>query len=385
MNTTPSQLRPAGADAEANPGTATIGKRVLSIDALRGFDMFWIIGGSSVAEAILKNDDPTSFGSRIVIQFEHVAWEGFRFYDLIFPLFIFLVGCVLPYSLEKYAASPTKVYGRVIRRGVLLVMLGFLVNGVLQFDFANMRYAHVLQRIGIVYVFAALLYLNSTWRAQVAVTVGILLGYWALLAWVPAPGGVAGDYSMEGNLAGYIDRTFMPGKILDKYYGFGDNEGFLSTIPALATGLLGLLTGTWLKSSAGSWRKALGLVFAGVACLCAGYAWGEWFPVIKNLWTSSFVLVAGGWSLLLLAVFYTVVDVLGFHRMAFFWIVIGMNAITIYVGQQIVDFYDIADFFFGGLSRLFGESARLVMLVGILAIKWLLLLFLFRHRIFLRV
>lgn len=360
-------------------------QRVLSIDALRGFDMFWIIGGSSVAQALSQDDDPESWGSRFAEQFEHVAWDGFRFFDLIFPLFIFLVGCVLPYSLNKYASSPRKVYGRIIRRGLLLVLLGFLVNGVLQFDFANMRYAHVLQRIGIAYVFAAILFLHSSWRGQVAVTVGILLGYWALLAWVPAPGGIAGDYSMEGNLAGYLDRTYMPGMILEKYYGFGDNEGFLSTIPSLATALLGVLAGTWLSSSAGPWHKVLGLAIAGLISLGAGTAWGLSFPVIKNLWTSSFVLVAGGWSLLLLAAFYALVDVLHFHRLAFFWIVIGMNAITIYVGQQIVDFYGIAQFFLGGLAGLAGESSGLVMLLGVLAVKWLLLLFMYRHRIFLRV
>lgn len=371
--------------SEVDTAAKAMQERVLSIDALRGFDMFWIIGGSSVAQALSANDDPNSWGSRFSEQFEHVAWEGFRFYDLIFPLFIFLVGCVLPWSLSKYTASPKQVYGRIIRRGVLLVLLGFLVNGVLQFDFANMRYAHVLQRIGIAYVFAAILYLHSSWRGQVAVTVGILLGYWALLAWVPAPGGVAGDYSMEGNLAGYIDRTYLPGIILDKYYGFGDNEGFLSTIPALATALLGLLAGTWLKSTAGPWRKVLGLAVAGVISLVVGYVWGWSFPVIKNLWTSSFVLVAGGWSLLLLAVFCAVVDVLGFHRLAFFWVVIGMNAITIYVGQRFVNFYDIAEFFFGGLAKLAGESSGLVLLVGILAVKWVLLFLLYRRRIFLRV
>lgn len=363
----------------------TVSERVLSIDALRGFDMFWIIGGSGVARALLEDDNPDSWGHRFAEQFEHVAWEGFRFYDLIFPLFIFLVGCVLPYSLSKYAASPKQVYGRIVRRGVLLVLLGFLVNGVLQFDFANMRYAHVLQRIGIAYVFASILYLHSSWRGQVAVVAGILLGYWALLAWVPAPGGVAGDYTMEGNLAGYLDRTYMPGMILEKYYGFGDNEGFLSTIPAIATALLGLLAGTWLKSTATPWRKVFGLAIAGLLSLGVGHVWGTSFPVIKNLWTSSFVLVAGGWSLLLLALFYAIIDVLGFHRLAFFWVVIGMNAITIYVGQRFVNFYEIAEFFFGGFANLAGESSGLVLLFGILAVKWVLLLFMYRNRIFLRV
>ncbi len=385
MSQTHVQLELIPDSDDVNPAVTTGPERVLSIDALRGFDMFWIIGGSSIAQSLSKNDDPQSWGSRFSEQFEHVAWEGFRFYDLIFPLFIFLVGCVLPYSLSKYASSPRQVYGRIIRRGALLVLLGFLVNGVLQFDFANMRYAHVLQRIGIAYVFAAILYLHSTWREQLVVTIGILLGYWGLLAWVPAPGGIAGDYSMEGNLAGYVDRTYMPGIILEKYYGVGDNEGFLSTIPALATGLMGLLAGTWLQSAARPWRKVLGLTVAGLISLAVGHVWGVSFPVIKNLWTSSFVLVAGGWSLLLLAMFYAIFDVLNCRRLAFFWVVIGMNAITIYVGQRIVNFHDIAEFFFGGFAKLAGESSGLVLLIGILAVKWLLLFTMFRHRIFLRV
>ncbi|MGB7327594.1 MAG: DUF5009 domain-containing protein [Rubripirellula sp.] len=359
--------------------------RVLSIDALRGFDMFWIIGGSEIATKLLAHDDPQHWTQRVAEQFEHVRWEGFRFYDLIFPLFIFLVGCVLPFSLRKYAGNPKLVYGRIAKRGLLLVLLGFVVNGALQFDFANMRYAHVLQRIGIAYALAAVLYLHTSWRGLTAATAVILLGYWGIFEFIPAPGGVAGDYSMEGNLAGYLDRTYMPGIILDKYYGHGDNEGFLSTIPAVATALLGVLAGIFLQSPAKPWRKVGRLAAAGIACVIIGNLWGLSFPIIKNLWTSSFVLVAGGWSLLLLSVFYALVDVLKFHRSAFFWIVIGMNAITIYVGQRIVDFGDISEFFFGGIAKATGNASTLTLLVGIITVKWLLLYFLYRHKIFLRV
>ena len=377
---------PLESDSRTEPGEVREKtERLLSIDAFAGFDMFWIIGGSEIARKLLESDDPNRWTHRVAEQFQHVRWEGFRFYDLIFPLFIFLVGCVLPYGLRKYADSPKSVYGRILRRGLLLVLLGFLVNGALQFDFANMRYAHVLQRIGIAYVVAAILYLHFSWRGLLAATAVILLGYWAIFEFIPAPGGVAGDYSMEGNLAGYLDRTYMPGIILDKYYGYGDNEGFLSTIPAIATALLGVLAGTFLQSNARPWRKVCGLAAAGFACLIVGNLWGISFPIIKNLWTSSFVLVAGGWSLLLLSLFYAIVDVLEFRGLAFFWVVIGMNAITIYVGQRIVDFGDISHFFFGGVARMTGSSSALTLLVGIIVTKWLLLYFLFRHKIFLRV
>src|SRR5262249_28081308 len=155
---------------------------------------------------------------------------------------------------------------------------------------------------------------------QAVATAAILLGYWALLATVPAPGGEAGDLSKEGNLGGYLDRHFLPGKILEKYYGHGDNEGLLSTVPAVATALIGALAGQWLRSGRPSTMRLMGLTLAGLVCIVAGTAWGGAFPIIKNLWTSSFVLVAAGWSLLLLTVFHGVIDVLGYRRWAFFFV-----------------------------------------------------------------
>ena len=210
--------------------------------------MFWIAGGDSLATMIL-NRFKSPQAEQLKLQFEHVDWEGFRFYDLIFPLFMFLVGCVIPFSLEKYRDRPTAVYGRVIRRTATLFVLGLICNGLLNFQFAELRYAGVLQRIAVCYGLASLIFLNVRWRGQVLTVTAILLGYWAILALIPVPGGTAGDYTKEGNLGGYLDRTFLPGRILKQYYGFGDNEGLLSTIPAVATVLLGALTGQWLRSN----------------------------------------------------------------------------------------------------------------------------------------
>jgi predicted acyltransferase len=357
---------------------------VRSIDALRGFDMFWIMGADDLAVAILNRSHWT-LAPALTAQLEHAAWEGFRFYDLIFPLFLFLVGCVLPYSLDKYRATPNRAYARIARRAGLLVLLGLICNGLLNFNWPDLRVSGVLQRIGICYGVAALIVLQCRVRGQVAAAIGILLTYWALLALVPAPGGVAGDLARETNLAGYLDRLLLPGKILEPYYGFGDNEGLLSTVPAIATTLLGALAGQWLKSSAAPWRKVGGLAAAGCACLASGYAWSFAFPIIKNLWTSSFVLVAGGWSLLLLALFYAVIDVLGWHRWAFFWIVIGANAITIYVVPRFLDFAHATEFFLGGTARLCGTYGTIVLLAGTLLAKWLFLWWLYRQRVFLRV
>ena len=169
-------------------------------------------------------------------------WEGFRFYDLIFPLFLFLVGVVLPFSLRKYQSGEqpkSAAFGRIARRVVLLFLLGLVYNNVLQFRFENQRYTGVLQRIAICYGIAAVIFLLTKVRTQVILFVAILLGYWAILMFVPSPESKAGDFTRETNLAGYLDRHYLPGKINQGYYGFGDNEGLLSTIPAVATALAG--------------------------------------------------------------------------------------------------------------------------------------------------
>jgi len=357
--------------------------RLQSLDALRGFDMFWIAGGDALATNFFgRFDSPAAI--RIKSQFEHVEWEGFRFYDLIFPLFMFLVGCVIPFSLEKFRGDPRSAYGRIFRRTVALFVLGLICNGLLKFDFGNLRYAGVLQRIALCYGITAVLFLTFRVRGQIVVAAAILLGYWGLLAFVPVPGGVAGDYSKEGNLAGYLDRSWLPGRIMEQYYGYGDNEGILSTLPAIVTVMLGVFAGLWLKSSRPDWAKAGGLFLCGVSFVVLGTLWGRSFPVIKNLWTSSFVLVAGGWSLLLLCVFYTIIDVVRWQKWSFFWTVIGMNAIVMYVVPRFIDFDRMAEFFLTGVARLSGSGGDFLIEAGSMGAKWLFLYYLYRNRVFLR-
>ncbi len=349
--------------------------------------MFWIIGGDVLFHRIAKHASP---GTRAVVerQLEHADWEGFYFYDLIFPLFLFLVGCVIPFSIDshrKRGDTPRDIYWRIGRRTLALIALGLLCNGILRFDWANTRYAGVLQRIGICYGAAAILYALSTRKIRLAAFVAILLGYWALLTLVPVPGHAPGDLSKQGNLAGWVDRQVLPGKILKPYYGFGDNEGLLSTLPAIATALLGVFAGEWLRSSRSPGRKVLGLAIAGAIGVGLGNAWGTVFPVIKNLWTSSFVLLAGGWSLLLLAAFYGVIDALGFRRWAFPFVVIGINAITIYVVPRFIDFDKASEFFLQGVLASAGAYEPILAAAGVLLAQWLFLYFLYRHKIALRV
>jgi predicted acyltransferase len=375
--------------------------RLRSLDALRGFDMFWIVGGDALGRALGKWYYGTT-DNWLAEQLDHVPWEGFRFYDLIFPLFLFMVGAVIPFSLaslRRRGRSTGAIYGRVGRRVLLLFALGLLCNGILQLKWlshtgggwvvdvnSTLRVTGVLQRIAVCYGIAAIICLHTDWRGQLLAAAVILLGYWALFAFVPSPeSGMAGDFSKETNLGGWVDRHYLPGKILKPYYGFGDNEGLLSTISAIATALIGVLAGQWLRSAAPASRKTILLAVAGAACLAAGELWGRQFPIIKNLWTSSYVLVAAGWSLLLLAVFYGIIDGLKWQAWAFPFVVIGMNAITIYVGMRFIGFDKMTDYFLGGAVHEAGTLGPAVRAAGVLAFEWLFLYWLYRQRLFLRV
>lgn len=361
--------------------------RLASIDALRGFDMFWIIGGGEVFASLdgIFKSPATGF---IAQQLEHVKWDGFRFEDLIFPLFLFIVGTVLPFSISRRVErgqSRRALYLHIFKRAGVLILFGLILNGLLRFNWPEMRWPGVLQRIGLCYFFAALLVMNTKWRSQLIIAGAILLVYWAAMTLIPVPGYGPGVITPEGCLSSYIDQKLLPGRILEQYYGYGDNEGIISTLPAICTTLLGALAGHWLRSKHSGNLKAAALAAAGLICLIAGYAWGMSFPIIKNIWTSSFVLVSAGYSLLLLALFYWVIDVKGYRKWAFFFIVIGMNAITIYFIQWIVGFDAVAGFFVDGIARCAGSAGPLILVCGVLAVKWLLLLFLYQRRIFLKV
>ena len=354
--------------------------RVLSIDALRGFDMFWIIGGGAIFGGLhtIFNNPATAF---INSQLKHAEWEGFRFEDLIFPLFLFIVGLVLPFSIS-HRTNRAKLFLHIIKRSALLIFLGLLLNGLLQFDFPNMRWPGVLQRIGLCYFFAAIIVMCTSWRTQASLTTAILVLYYLATTLIPVPNFGPGVITMQGCLSSYIDRLLLPGSL---YYGFGDNEGLLSTLPAVSTVLIGALAGHWLRSNRSGNKKAAWLVIAAVVSLAAGYVWGLFFPIIKINWTSSYVLVAAGWSLLLLALFYWIIDVKGFKKWPFFFIVIGANPITIYFLQRVVDFNGIANFFAAGIAGHLGVFASLLLALSVLMIKWLFLRFLYHRKIFFKV
>jgi predicted acyltransferase len=356
--------------------------RLYSLDALRGFDMFWIMGGGGIFHAMAKASNHP-FWLAFDGQLTHPDWNGFHFYDLIFPLFLFLAGVATPYSvgreLEK-GKSRSQLLTRVIRRGLTLVILGIIYNNGLQLiPLSEIRFGSVLGRIGLAYMFANIIYLYARQIGQIIWFVSIVVAYWLLLKFFSAPGFPAGDLSMEGNFASYIDRLLMPGKL---YLGIHDPEGLFSTIPAVATGLLGIQAGMLLKRNDISQIKKVNyLAISGLAFILIGQVWNLDFPINKNLWSSSFVMHVGG--LILLALFYYVIDVLGYKKWAFFFKVIGMNSILIYISGHFIDWSYSAKAFFAWLIQLSGEPYGAVTLaIGILIIKWLFLYFLYRKKAF---
>jgi len=374
------QVKPAAANSNTS-------QRLYSLDALRGFDMFWIMGAEEIVNTLAKTTGSPFWGG-FANQLTHPAWNGFHAYDLIFPLFLFMAGAATPYSvgreLEK-GKSKQQLLMRVIKRGLLLVLLGVIYNNGLKImPLDQVRFCSVLGRIGLAYMFANIIYIYTKQRGQIIWFCGLLIGYWLLLKFTAAPGFAPGDLTMEGNFASYIDRSIIPGRL---YLGIHDPEGLMSTIPAISTGLLGILAGSLLKNNPMSPRKKVmtmaigGIIFLGLAQL-----WNLDFPINKNLWTSSFVLNVGGWSLLLLSLFYYVIDVLGYKKWAFFFRIIGMNSILIYMSGRFIDWEYTTNGFLGWVGQLIGDPFNIVaMAICYVLVKWAFLYFMYKKKTFLKV
>jgi predicted acyltransferase len=368
----------------------------VSVDALRGLNFIWILGidGAMVAVAEMSRNKGAlveSVGTFLGNQFVHPEWVGFRFYDLIFPLFIFITGASIVFSLRKLVEREglRAAHIRVLRRFLLLYILGVLYYGGVADHFSDVRLVGVLQRIALCYLFASLLFLNLRLPSLIATFVVLVFGYWALMTFVPVPGLGESSYAPDANLANWIDWHYLPGRLWD---GTRDPEGLLSTLPAIATCLLGVFAGLLLQDPrVPTARKPLWLVGAGLVMLAAGYVWSLQFPLIKPLWTSSFVLVTGGWSAILLGLAYQIVDVWQFKRWTTIFVWIGANAITLYFLNNVTSFERFAVRFVGGdvgrwldaaITPGTGRFASHV-LGALFAVA--LAGFLYRRRIFLRV
>lgn len=365
-------------------------KRLASLDALRGFDMLFIMGLAPLVISVCGLF-PGGDSCWLAGTMRHASWHGFHHHDTIFPLFLFIAGVSFPFSYSKQMASGVSkghIYGRIFRRAGMLVLLGLVYNGLFNLDFKELRVASVLGRIGIAWMFAALLFINFRTGTRAVIAAAILIGYWLLLWLTPVPGVPAGTdpYSFEGNLAGYVDRLILPGKL---YQGTFDPEGILSAVPAIVTAMLGMFTGEFVRlpeSCISGKRKTLYMALAAVAFLAVGLLWSTVFPVNKQLWTSSFVCLMAAYSLGLFALFYYLADVRGWQEWTLCLRVVGMNSITIYLAQAIISFYGISNFFLGGLAGLCPPDwGAVISNTGYLAVCWLFLYFLYRHKVFLKV
>jgi len=359
--------------------------RIVSIDVLRGFDMFWIVGGSGFVAGIIKlfNKDVQE---ALLPQLDHAAWEGFTFYDLIYPLFIFLVGVSIVFSIGKLVAQKGKwaAYRRIFRRGILIFLMGVIYYGGLANEWDHIRWLGVLQRIALCYFFTALLFSSMNLRALIITCAVFLVGYWAMLSFVPVPDLGATSFVEGKNWANYLDIQYLGGR---KHDGLWDPEGLLSTIPSVATCLLGVFTGLIVRNrQIADMKKVLYFIAGGAVFLLAGYLWGLQFPIIKKIWTSSYVLVSAGYSLILLGIFYLIIDVWHLQKWATPFIWIGMNAITIYMARNLLSFNDLAMRFVGGdvQTLVSPEVGYLLKTTVSLALTFILVRFLYKHKIFLR-
>ena len=365
--------------------------RLISLDVFRGFDMFWIMGGESLLCTIAAAFGFKEFGSH----FGHVPWDGLQFMDTIFPTFLFMAGASFPFSYAKSLArglSRRQVAFRALRRGITLILLGFVYQGFLQrLDFGTFRIPSVLGYIGFGWMCAAWIYLvlGKAWQ-RLAVGAVILVAVTLVFGFIPAPG-VAADavkFSPEWHLGCWLDRTILGAHRLGGVNSLFDNEGFGGLFCTITTALLGMFAGDIVRQGGteASGRKALKLLISSVVCLVAGLLLSLFYPIIKNLWSPSFVLVVGAYSFAMFALFYWLVDVKGFRRWCFFFQVIGMNSITIYLAQRFVGFATASNFFLGGTAALLPAAWGAVLLkVGYIAACWLFLWFFYKKNVFLKV
>lgn len=380
----PQKVRPT-ADA---PAAVAGPKRLVSIDALRGFDMLLIAGAGEFLHQ-LKGKTGWGWLDALAGQFHHPAWVGFTLYDFIFPLFLFVAGVSIAFSAGKsleQGVSKGALYRKASIRLLVLLALGILDKNAPFpfFDLSHVRLGSVLGRIGIACFVGVVLYVNLGVRRRLYVVGGVLLAYYAALMLVPVPGFGAGNLTFEGNLVGWFDRTFLPGRLLQRTY---DENGLLTQFPALCLTAMGTVAGDILRSRAlPEGRKFVRLVLAGGIGIALGLLWSLHFPIVKHLWSSSFILLTGGMAFLALAAFYGAIDILGVRKWAFPFVVIGMNSLTIYLAYRFINFSYTSKLLLGGLyAPLDPKWHSVVESFGALALVWLLVYFLYRQKIFLRV
>ncbi|HEY6489353.1 MAG: heparan-alpha-glucosaminide N-acetyltransferase domain-containing protein [Terracidiphilus sp.] len=327
---------PTPAEVTTKAPAAPLTKRLLSLDVVRGITIAFMI-------MVNNNGGPGSWGFM-----NHARWNGLTPTDLVFPTFVFVVGVSVVFAFEARlarGATRAELARHTVQRTVVLILCGILVNSFPFFEFAHMRFFGVLQRIAICYLAVGLFYLvDNRASSKVVALAGCLVGYWALLRWAPIPGvGVPGRdvpfMDMTQNLVSWIDRHLFPYHLYlyAPAHNVRDPEGLLSDLPAIGTALMGVLAGLWLRSRKSIAAKAVGLAVASLVSLAVGYLWSIEFPLNKNMWTSSFVLVAGGYSLALLTLCFWAIERQGWRKgWTWVWLVFGSNAIAVYMFSELM-------------------------------------------------
>ena len=361
------------------------GERLFSLDALRGFDMFWITGGGYLI-AVLAKYTGYSWLQVLSEQMEHADWVGFHFEDLIFPLFMFISGVAIPFSLISKLENEipkADLVKKAFKRAMILVLLGLIYNGVFTNWFENPRFASVLGQIGLAYFFAAVIVIyTKSFKSRLYWLGGILVGYGIVQLLIPVPGIGAGILTPEGCINGYIDRTFLPGRL---YGGVFDPEGILCIVSAIAIILMGYVAGHFLRDKATTnHQKVKTLLIIGASSIIAALFLSTFYPIIKKCWTSTFNILAGGIGFLLMAAFYWIIDVKGWRTWSFFFRVIGMNSIFVYLFYELVDLGSISRYLFGW-RVLAGDTGEIIHVVGSIMLVWSLLYYMYKKNIFLRV
>lgn len=360
-------------------------ERLLSLDALRGFDMLWISGGGYLATVLAEQSD-ARWMKAIGEQMEHVPWEGFHFFDLIFPLFMFISGIAIPFALVsklERKVPKDQLAKKALKRAIILIILGLIYNGVFTNGFENPRLATVLGQIGIAYFFASIINIYSKSFKQILYWLGgILAGIAILQLLVPVPGFGAGVLTPEGSINGYIDQMLLPGRL---YGGTFDPEGLLCIVSAITVTLMGSIAGHFLRDKKTSeQQKIKTLSITGVSAIALALVLSTFYPIIKACWTVPFNLLTAGISFLLITLFYWIIDVKGWKKWSFFFRVIGMNSIFIYLLYALVDVGRTSRYFFGW-TVLWGDFGQIVSIIGSIMLVWALLYYMYKKNIFLRV
>ena len=368
---------------ESKPDKPEGGERLMCIDALRGFDMLWIIGGAEVLISLCKASG-IGFLGNVEVNFDH-TWGQFHFYDLIMPLFLFIVGVVMPVSFRnrlKRGSTKKQLYRHIIKRFIVLYILGLIASGhLLTYNTAKIHlWTDTLHAIAVGYLVSSILILEVSRKWQIVITAGLLITYWLVMALIPVPGHGSGIYEPDLNLALYIDNAVLG------HWQEGSGWTYIITnMTFICSVMLGVFAGQLLLSEKKPLKKAGLLALAGIWSVIAGRLWGIWFPIIHHLWTSSLVLFAGGISFLLLALFYLVIDIWGYKKWAFFFVVIGMNAIAVYVATHLFDFKLIGNVFVGDLLKHLGSWSGFVESSAALAVIWLIMYYMYRNKTFIKV